>query len=186
MISNVTLSEITGKSNHGIPCITHLYPIVRKGDKGNKRSGSLRRLRNQTRWTCSRKKPQVAFHAMERLQLRRCYCNLWESLFRKIILLQFISMIQLEVRDTKRGLERLTSDIPNVSEEATKNLDENGLIRIGAHIRPGDILIGKITPKRWVRSFTWRKLLRAIFGDKAGVLRMSLKAGPSLWWCCNW
>ena len=60
----------------------------------------------------------------------------------------------LEVRDTKRGLEELTSDIPNVSEEATKNLDENGLIRIGAHIMPGDILIGKITPKGRIGPFT--------------------------------
>jgi len=69
-------------------------------------------------------------------------------LFRKITLLLFIiDEYQLEVRDTKRGLEELTSDIPNVSEEATKNLDENGLIRIGARIRPGDILIGKITLK---------------------------------------
>jgi len=87
----------------------------------------------------------------------------------------------LEVRDTKRGLEELTSDIPNVSEEATKNLDENGLIRIGAHIRPGDILIGKITPKGESDPSPEEKLLRAIFGDKAGDVKdASLKAGPSL------
>ncbi len=87
----------------------------------------------------------------------------------------------LEVRDTKRGLEELTSDIPNVSEEATKNLDENGLIRVGAHIMPGDILIGKITPKGESDPSPEEKLLRAIFGDKAGDVKdASLKAGPSL------
>ncbi len=87
----------------------------------------------------------------------------------------------LEVRDTKRGMEELTSDVPNVSEEATKNLDENGLIRIGAQIRPGDILIGKITPKGESDPSPEEKLLRAIFGDKAGDVKdASLKAGPSL------
>jgi DNA-directed RNA polymerase subunit beta len=92
-----------------------------------------------------------------------------------------IDEYQLEVRDTKRGLEELTSDIPNVSEEATRNLDENGLIRIGAHIRPGDILIGKITPKGESDPSPEEKLLRAIFGDKAGDVKdASLKAGPSL------
>src|SRR5690606_17052902 len=74
----------------------------------------------------------------------------------------------LEVRDTKRGMEELTADIPNVSEEATKDLDENGLIRIGAHIKEGDILIGKITPKGETDPSPEEKLLRAIFGDKAG------------------
>jgi len=88
----------------------------------------------------------------------------------------------LEVRDTKRGLEELTSDIPNVSEEATKNLDENGLIRIGAEVTPGDILIGKITPKGESDPSPEEKLLRAIFGDKAGDVKdASLKAGPSLY-----
>ncbi|HKK63253.1 MAG TPA: DNA-directed RNA polymerase subunit beta [Bacteroidales bacterium] len=87
----------------------------------------------------------------------------------------------LEVRDTKRGLEELTSDIPNVSEDATKNLDENGLIRIGAEVNPGDILIGKITPKGESDPSPEEKLLRAIFGDKAGDVKdASLKAGPSL------
>ena len=87
----------------------------------------------------------------------------------------------LEVRDTKRGLEELTSDIPNVSEEATKDLDENGLIRVGANVKPGDILIGKITPKGESDPSPEEKLLRAIFGDKAGDVKdASLKAGPSL------
>ncbi|HNW51569.1 MAG TPA: DNA-directed RNA polymerase subunit beta [Prolixibacteraceae bacterium] len=87
----------------------------------------------------------------------------------------------LEVRETKRGLEEFTSDIPNVSEEATRNLDENGLIRIGAIVKPGDILIGKITPKGESDPSPEEKLLRAIFGDKAGDVKdASLKASPSL------
>ncbi len=86
-----------------------------------------------------------------------------------------------EVRDTKRGMEELTSDIPNVSEDATKDLDENGIIRIGAHIEPGDIMIGKITPKGESDPSPEEKLLRAIFGDKAGDVKdASLKATPSL------
>ena len=87
----------------------------------------------------------------------------------------------LEVRETKRGMEELTSDIPNVSEEATKDLDENGIVRIGARIEPGDIMIGKITPKGESDPTPEEKLLRAIFGDKAGDVKdASLKASPSL------
>ncbi len=87
----------------------------------------------------------------------------------------------LEVRDTKLGQEELTNDIPNVSEEATKDLDENGMIRIGAEVKPGDILIGKVTPKGESDPTPEEKLLRAIFGDKAGDVKdASLKASPSL------
>ena len=87
----------------------------------------------------------------------------------------------LDVRETKRGIEEFTSDIPNVSEEATKDLDENGIIRIGARIEPGDIIIGKITPKGESDPSPEEKLLRAIFGDKAGDVKdASLKATPSL------
>ena len=87
----------------------------------------------------------------------------------------------MEVRDTKRGVEELTSDIPNVSEDATKDLDANGIIRIGANVHPGDILIGKITPKGESDPSPEEKLLRAIFGDKAGDVKdASLKAQPSL------
>ena len=87
----------------------------------------------------------------------------------------------LEVRETKRGMEELTSDIPNVSEDATKDLDERGIIRIGAHVVPGDIMIGKITPKGESDPTPEEKLLRAIFGDKAGDVKdASLKASPSL------
>ena len=87
----------------------------------------------------------------------------------------------LEVRETKRGMEELTNDIPNVSEDATKDLDERGIIRVGAHVIPGDILIGKITPKGESDPTPEEKLLRAIFGDKAGDVKdASLKANPSL------
>ena len=87
----------------------------------------------------------------------------------------------LEVRDTKRGMEELTADIPNVSEEATKNLDENGLVRIGTKVKEGDILIGKITPKGETDPTPEEKLLRAIFGDKAGDVKdASLKVPPSV------
>ncbi len=92
-----------------------------------------------------------------------------------------IDEYSLEVRDTKRGMEELTADIPNVSEEATHDLDENGLIRVGAHVKPGDILIGKITPKGESDPTPEEKLLRAIFGEKAGDVKdASLKASPSL------
>ncbi len=100
-----------------------------------------------------------------------------EDIFTSIHVDEYI----MEVRDTKRGMEELTSDIPNVSEEATKDLDENGIIRIGASIEPGDILIGKVTPKGESDPSPEEKLLRAIFGDKAGDVKdASLKASPSL------
>ena len=99
-----------------------------------------------------------------------------EDIFTSIHIDEYI----MEVRDTKRGLEELTADIPNVSEEATKDLDENGLIRIGAEIKEGDILIGKITPKGETDPSPEEKLLRAIFGDKAGDVKdASMKAPPS-------
>jgi DNA-directed RNA polymerase subunit beta len=100
-----------------------------------------------------------------------------EDIFTSIHIEEFT----LEVRDTKRGIEELTNDIPNVSAEATKDLDENGLIRIGAEVREGDILIGKITPKGESDPTPEEKLLRAIFGDKAGDVKdASLKAPPSM------
>ncbi|PSK92024.1 DNA-directed RNA polymerase subunit beta [Taibaiella chishuiensis] len=92
-----------------------------------------------------------------------------------------IDEYELEVRDTKLGEEELTADIPNISEDATKDLDENGIIRIGAHVKEGDILIGKITPKGESDPTPEEKLLRAIFGDKAGDAKdASLKASPSV------
>ncbi|MBQ0124225.1 MAG: DNA-directed RNA polymerase subunit beta [Bacteroidales bacterium] len=100
-----------------------------------------------------------------------------EDIFTSIHVDEYI----MEVRDTKRGMEELTSDIPNVSDDATKDLDTNGIIRVGAHVEPGDILIGKITPKGESDPSPEEKLLRAIFGDKAGDVKdASLKASPSL------
>jgi len=100
-----------------------------------------------------------------------------EDIFTSIHVEEF----QLEVRDTKRGEEELTSEIPNVSEEAVKHLDEDGIIRIGAEVKEGDIIIGKITPKGETDPTPEEKLLRAIFGDKAGDVKdASLKASPSL------
>ncbi|MDT8307958.1 MAG: DNA-directed RNA polymerase subunit beta [Bacteroidales bacterium] len=100
-----------------------------------------------------------------------------EDIYTSIHIEEFV----LEVRDTKRGVEELTNDIPNVSAEATKDLDENGLIRIGAEVKEGDILIGKITPKGETDPTPEEKLLRAIFGDKAGDVKdASLKAPPSM------
>src|SRR5690606_19429160 len=101
-----------------------------------------------------------------------------DDLFTSIHIDEFI----MEVRDTKMGLEELTADIPNVSEDATKDLDENGVIRIGAEVKPGDILIGKITPKGESDPTPEEKLLRAIFGDKAcDVKDASMKATPSMY-----
>jgi len=100
-----------------------------------------------------------------------------DDIFTSVHIEEFV----LEVRDTKRGVEELTNDIPNVSSEATKDLDENGLIRIGAEVSEGDILIGKITPKGESDPTPEEKLLRAIFGDKAGDVKdASLKAPPSM------
>ncbi len=100
-----------------------------------------------------------------------------EDIFTSIHVDEYI----MEVRDTKRGMEELTADIPNVSEDATKDLDDNGIIRVGANVEPGDILIGKITPKGESDPSPEEKLLRAIFGDKAGDVKdASLKASPSL------
>ena len=105
-----------------------------------------------------------------------------ERLVREDILTSVhVEEFSLEVRETKRGMEELTADIPNVSEEATKDLDENGIIRIGARLAPGDIMIGKITPKGESDPSPEEKLLRAIFGDKAGDVKdASMKASPSL------
>ncbi len=105
-----------------------------------------------------------------------------ERLVREDILTSVhVDEYSLDVRETKRGVEEFTSDIPNVSEEATKDLDENGIIRVGARVEPGDILIGKISPKGESEPSPEEKLLRAIFGDKAGDVKdSSLKANPSL------
>ncbi len=159
----------------------NLIPIVRKGEKVVKgqvltegygtKSGELALGRNL----------KVAFMPWKGYNFEDAIVISEKVVQEDIFTSVHIDEYLLEVRDTKRGMEELTSDIPNVSEEATKDLDENGLIRIGAHIKPGDILIGKITPKGESDPSPEEKLLRAIFGDKAGDVKdASLKAGPSL------
>ncbi|MCU0457958.1 MAG: DNA-directed RNA polymerase subunit beta [Bacteroidales bacterium] len=159
----------------------NLIPIVRKGEKVSRgqvltegygtKNGELALGRNL----------KVAFMPWKGYNFEDAIVISEKVVQEDIFTSVHIDEYLLEVRDTKRGMEELTSDIPNVSEEATKNLDENGLIRIGAQIRPGDILIGKITPKGESDPSPEEKLLRAIFGDKAGDVKdASLKAGPSL------
>jgi DNA-directed RNA polymerase subunit beta len=161
-------------------CI-NLKPIVKKGDKVTKgqiltegystRGGELALGRN----LMVAFMPWKGYNFEDAIVISERVVR--EDLFTSI----HIDEYMLEVRDTKRGLEELTADIPNVSEEATRNLDENGLIRIGAEVNPGDILIGKITPKGESDPSPEEKLLRAIFGDKAGDVKdASLKAPPSL------
>jgi len=161
-------------------CI-NLVPIVRKGEKVTRgqvltegygtKNGELALGRNL----------KVAFMPWKGYNFEDAIVLSEKVVQEDIFTSVHIDEYLLEVRDTKRGMEELTSDIPNVSEEATKNLDENGLIRVGAQIRPGDILIGKITPKGESDPSPEEKLLRAIFGDKAGDVKdASLKAGPSL------
>ena len=159
----------------------NLNPIVRKGDKVKKgqlicegyatRGGDLALGRNLTVAFM----PWKGYNFEDAIVINEKVVR--EDWFTSLHIDEFI----LEVRDTKRGIEELTNDIPNVSIEATKDLDENGLIRIGAEVVEGDILIGKITPKGETDPTPEEKLLRAIFGDKAGDVKdASLKAPPSL------
>ncbi len=161
-------------------CI-NLIPVVKKGEKVKKGQVLTEGYGTKTGELALGRNLKVAFMPWKGYNFEDAIVIsekvVQEDMFTSVHIDEYL----LEVRDTKRGLEELTSDIPNVSEEATKNLDENGLIRIGAHIRPGDILIGKITPKGESDPSPEEKLLRAIFGDKAGDVKdASLKAGPSL------
>ena len=161
-------------------CI-NLKPIVRKGDKVAKGQVLTEGYATQQGELGLGKNLKVAFMPWKGYNFEDAIVIservVREDIFTSIHIDEYL----LEVRDTKRGLEELTSDIPNVSEDATKNLDENGLIRIGADVKPGDILIGKITPKGESDPSPEEKLLRAIFGDKAGDVKdASLKASPSL------
>ena len=158
-----------------------LKPIVRKGDKVEKGQVITEGYATQNGELALGRNLKVAFMPWKGYNYEDAIV-LSERMIRWDILTsvhvdEYIS----EVRDTKRGMEELTSDIPNVSEDATRNLDENGIIRVGAHIEPGDIMIGKITPKGESDPSPEEKLLRAIFGDKAGDVKdASLKATPSL------
>ncbi len=161
-------------------CI-NLVPIVRKGQKVQKGSILTEGYATKQGELALGRNLMVAFMPWKGYNFEDAIV-VSERLVREDVFTSIhIDEYVLEVRDTKRGLEELTSDIPNVSEEATRNLDENGLIRIGAEVQPGDILIGKITPKGESDPSPEEKLLRAIFGDKAGDVKdASLKAGPSL------
>ncbi len=161
-------------------CI-NLRPIVRKGDKVKKGQVLCEGYGTSKGDLALGRNLMVAFMPWKGYNFEDAIVIsekvVKEDIFTSIHIEEFI----LEVRDTKRGVEELTNDIPNVSTEATKDLDENGLIRIGAEVTEGDILIGKITPKGESDPTPEEKLLRAIFGDKAGDVKdASLKAPPSM------
>jgi DNA-directed RNA polymerase subunit beta len=158
----------------------NLRPLVRKGDKVTKGQVLVEGYSTQDGELAIGRNLVVAFMPWKGYNFEDAIVIservAREDIFTSIHIDEYI----MEVRDTKRGLEELTADIPNVSEEATKDLDENGLIRIGAEITEGDILIGKITPKGETDPSPEEKLLRAIFGDKAGDVKdASMKAPPS-------
>ena len=167
------------KTNQGT-CI-NLKPIVQKGDKVERGQVLCEGYATQQGELALGQNLKVAFMPWKGYNFEDAIV-ISERVVREDIFTSIhIDEYSLDVRDTKRGMEELTADIPNVSEDATKDLDENGLIRIGAEIREGDILIGKITPKGETDPSPEEKLLRAIFGDKAGDVKdASLKAGPSL------
>ena len=158
-----------------------LKPVVRKGDKVEKGQVLTEGYATQNGELALGRNLKVAFMPWKGYNYEDAIV-LSERMIRWDILTSIhVEEYLTEVRDTKRGMEELTSDIPNVSEDATRNLDENGIIRVGAHIEPGDIMIGKITPKGESDPSPEEKLLRAIFGDKAGDVKdASLKANPSL------
>jgi DNA-directed RNA polymerase subunit beta len=167
------------KTNQGTSI--NLKPIVQKGDKVSKGQVLCEGYATQNGELALGRNMKVAFMPWKGYNFEDAIV-ISEKVVRDDIFTSIhIDEYSLEVRDTKLGNEELTNDIPNVSEEATKDLDENGMIRIGAEIKPGDILIGKITPKGESDPTPEEKLLRAIFGDKAGDVKdASLKASPSL------
>jgi DNA-directed RNA polymerase subunit beta len=167
------------KTNQGTSI--NLHPIVQKGDKVKKGQVLCEGYATEKGELALGRNMKVAFMPWKGYNFEDAIVIsekvVREDLFTSI----HIDEYSLDVRDTKLGAEELTNDIPNVSEEATKDLDENGMIRIGAEIKPGDILIGKITPKGESDPTPEEKLLRAIFGDNAGDVKdASLKASPSL------
>ncbi|MEN3322588.1 DNA-directed RNA polymerase subunit beta [Mariniflexile soesokkakense] len=167
------------KTNQGTSI--NLKPIVVKGDKVVKGQVLCEGYATQKGELALGRNMKVAFMPWKGYNFEDAIV-ISEKVVREDIFTSIhIDEYSLEVRDTKLGNEELTNDIPNVSEEATKDLDENGMIRIGAEVKPGDILIGKITPKGESDPTPEEKLLRAIFGDKAGDVKdASLKASPSL------
>tara|TARA_B110000037_G_scaffold58902_1_gene72003 strand:+ start:139452 stop:143264 length:3813 start_codon:yes stop_codon:yes gene_type:complete len=159
----------------------NLRPIVLKGDKVSKGQVLCEGYATQSGELALGQNLKVAFMPWQGYNFEDAIVISEKVVREDIFTSVHIDEYSLDVRDTKRGLEELTADIPNVSEEATKDLDENGIIRVGAEIKEGDILIGKITPKGETDPSPEEKLLRAIFGDKAGDVKdASLKASPSL------
>ncbi len=161
--------------------VINLTPIVKKGDRVTKGQILTEGYATQNGELALGRNLRVAFMPWQGYNFEDAIVISEEVVKNDYFTSLHIVEHSLEVRDTKLGQEELTNDIPNVSEEATKDLDENGMIRIGAEVKPGDILIGKVTPKGESDPTPEEKLLRAIFGDKAGdVKNASLKASPSL------
>ena len=159
----------------------NLVPIVRKGDKVEKGQVLTEGYATQGGELALGRNLKVAFMPWKGYNYEDAIVLSEEMVKWDVLTSIHVDEYLTEVRDTKRGMEELTSDIPNVSEDATKDLDQNGIVRIGAHIEPGDIMIGKITPKGESDPSPEEKLLKAIFGDKAGDVKdASLKANPSL------
>jgi len=159
----------------------NLRPIVKKGDKVSKGQVLCEGYATQDGELALGRNLMVAFMPWKGYNFEDAIVISERVVKEDIFTSVHIEEFTLEVRDTKRGIEELTADIPNVSAEATKDLDDNGIIRIGAEVREGDILIGKITPKGESDPTPEEKLLRAIFGDKAGDVKdASLKAPPSM------
>ena len=159
----------------------NLTPVVRKGDKVVAGQILTEGYSSQAGELALGRNLKVAFMPWKGYNFEDAIV-LSERIVREDILTSIhVDEYIMEVRDTKRGQEELTNDIPNVSEDTTKDLDEHGIVRVGAHVEPGDILVGKITPKGESDPSPEEKLLRAIFGDKAGDVKdASLKANPSL------
>ena len=167
------------KTNQGT-CI-NLKPIVKKGDKVSKGQVLCEGYATKDGELALGRNLKVAFMPWKGYNFEDAIVISEKVVRDDYFTSVHIDEYSLEVRDTKLGMEELTSDIPNISEEATSELDENGMIRIGAEVKSGDILIGKITPKGESDPTPEEKLLRAIFGDKAGDVKdASLKAPPSL------
>ena len=159
-------------------CI-NLHPIVKKGEKVTKGQVLCEGYATQGGELALGRNLKVAFMPWQGYNFEDAIVISEKVVKDDWYTTVYITEFELEVRDTKRGEEELTNDIPNVSDEMTRNLDENGLIRIGAEVKEGDILIGKITPKGETEPSPEEKLLRAIFGDKAGDVKdASLKAPP--------
>lgn len=158
-----------------------LHPLCRKGDKVTKGQVLTEGYCSKNGELALGKNLKVAFMPWKGYNFEDAIVLSERVVTEDIFTSIHVEEFSLEVRETKRGLEELTADIPNVSKEATKDLDEKGIIRVGARVKPGDILIGKITPKGESDPSPEEKLLRAIFGDKAGDVKdASLKAPPSL------